>query len=72
MREVGSYEAKTHLAELLDEVSAGESITISRHGTPVAIMVPVPGNKKGSPEEAIAKLRRIRRGVRLGGYLFTS
>ncbi len=67
MREIGSYEAKTHLAELLDDVSRGESIIISRHGTPIAMVIPVPGHNKISPCEAIAKLRRVRQGVRLDG-----
>ena len=30
MRSVGAFEAKTHLAALLDAVSAGERITITR------------------------------------------
>ena len=30
MRSVGVFEAKTHLAALLDAVSAGEQITITR------------------------------------------
>ena len=30
MRSVGAFEAKTHLAALLDAVSAGEQITITR------------------------------------------
>ena len=30
MRSVGAFEAKTHLAALLDSVSAGEQITITR------------------------------------------
>jgi prevent-host-death family protein len=38
MKTVGSYEAKTHLPRLLDEVAAGESITITKHGVPVAIL----------------------------------
>lgn len=40
MRTVGAYEAKTHLAELLDEVEEGGTITIARHGRPVALLVP--------------------------------
>ncbi len=32
MRIVGSYEAKTHLSRLLDEVAGGEEITITKHG----------------------------------------
>ena len=39
-RSVGAFEAKTHLAALLDAVSAGEQITITRHGGPVARLVP--------------------------------
>ena len=38
---VGAFEAKTKLAELLDKVEAGETITITRHGTAVAQLVPV-------------------------------
>jgi len=40
MRTVGAYEAKTHLSELLEEVARGESITITKHGVPVARLVP--------------------------------
>lgn len=38
MKPVGVYEAKTHLARLLDEVEKGECITITRHGKPVAVL----------------------------------
>ena len=40
MTTVGSYEAKTHLPRLLERVERGESITITRHGRPVARLVP--------------------------------
>ena len=40
MRSVGAFEAKTHLAALLDAVAAGDQITITRHGRPVARLVP--------------------------------
>jgi prevent-host-death family protein len=33
MASVGAFEAKTHLADLLDRVGRGEKITIARHGT---------------------------------------
>ncbi len=38
---VGAFEAKTKLAELLDKVEAGESVTITRYGKAVAHMVAV-------------------------------
>jgi len=41
MRVIGAFEAKTHLSSLLDLVARGEKITISRHGVPAAMLVPV-------------------------------
>ena len=67
MQTVGAYEAKTHLAELLDQVAKGERITITRHGTPVAILVPVADADRPDPGDTIEALRRFRRGVTLGG-----
>ena len=54
---IGAYEAKTHLSELLEKVEAGEEITITKHGAPVAKLVPV--KKRASPEERIAAIERI-------------
>ncbi len=39
MIQVGAFEAKTHLSELLDKVSAGEEVLITRRGKPVARLV---------------------------------
>ncbi len=41
MATVGAYEAKTHLSRLPERVEQGETITIPRHGKPVARLVPV-------------------------------
>ena len=38
--EVGVFEAKTTLSQLIERVGRGESIVITRHGTPVARLVP--------------------------------
>jgi prevent-host-death family protein len=57
MKSVGSYEAKTHLPRLLDEVEKGERITITKHGRPVAILIP-PG--PGVVENAEAVMRWMR------------
>ncbi len=40
MRNVGVLEAKTHFSELIDRVAGGERVTITRHGKPVAQLVP--------------------------------
>ena len=39
--EVNIHEAKTHLSRLLRRVAAGEEVTISKAGKPVAKLVPV-------------------------------
>jgi antitoxin (DNA-binding transcriptional repressor) of toxin-antitoxin stability system len=39
---VGSYEAKTHLPELLERVEKGENILITRRGQPVALLTQPP------------------------------
>lgn len=41
MEAIGAFEAKTHFSALLERVARGESITITRHGAPVARLVPV-------------------------------
>jgi prevent-host-death family protein len=38
--EVGVFEAKTNLSQLIERVQQGESIVITRHGAPVARLVP--------------------------------
>ncbi|MBT9614338.1 MAG: type II toxin-antitoxin system Phd/YefM family antitoxin [Burkholderiales bacterium] len=35
------HEAKTHLSRLVDEVSAGEELTIAKAGKPLARLVPI-------------------------------
>jgi len=57
METVGVYIAKTHLAELLDRVSRGERITITRHGVPVATMSPADSSCRTPVTETIASLK---------------
>src|SRR5437867_1303249 len=49
MKTVGSYEAKTHLPQLLGQVAKGERITITRHGVPVALLVPAGSAARKGP-----------------------
>lgn len=72
MREIGAYEAKTHLAEPLDSVSRGESIKISRHGKTVALLVPPTDDKKIPAPVVINKLRHLRKHATLGGLSLQS
>lgn len=51
---VGAFEAKTHLAELLEQVAReGRSIIITRRGVPVARLVPVDGALVRAPERLL-------------------
>ena len=67
MRRIGAYEAKTHLPRLLDEVAAGEAITITKHGVAVAVLAPVPTRPTRTAHEAIAGLRVFRKPHSLDG-----
>jgi len=60
LREVGAYEAKTHLPRLLDEVEKGEIITITRHGVPVAVLSPARRPDRKQIQDALARLCEIR------------
>ena len=64
--EIGAYEAKTHLPALLERVARGEQITITKHGRPVARLVPVGKSDLERRREAIARLKEFRKGRTLG------
>ena len=55
---VGAYEAKTHFSELLEKVAQGEEITITRHGHPVARMVPT--KRQSTLDERVRAVERIK------------
>ena len=64
---IGAFEAKTHLASLLDRVAKGEKITITRHGVPAALLVPVgAAEQKLSHKEIVAGMRELRKRVKPG------
>jgi prevent-host-death family protein len=66
MDTIGTFEAKTHLTRLLERVAAGEQITITRHGTPIARLVPVKPTGSREIRETIAKLKEFSKGQTLG------
>ena len=64
---VGAFEAKTHLSDLLDRVSRGEKITITRHGVPAAMLVPVDEVKaRLTHKEIVEGMRKLRKRVKPG------
>lgn len=67
METIGAFEAKTHLASLLDRVAKGEKITITRHGVPAALLVPVgPAEQMLSHKEIVEGMRDLRKRVKAG------
>jgi prevent-host-death family protein len=55
---IGAFDAKNRLAHLLDLVEQGEEVTITRHGKPVARLVPA--HAAHSRDEARAAVQRLR------------
>jgi prevent-host-death family protein len=58
MPEVGTFEAKNKLSELLDRAERGEETTITRRGKPVAKIVPA------GPVRDIQRARRAAQAIR--------
>ncbi len=69
MASVGSYEAKTHLPQLLERVARGERIVITRHGQAVAMLVPAPAQRTPDIRQVIQHIKTLRRGNTLGDQL---
>lgn len=60
MREVGTFEAKTHLSALLESVAAGEMIMITKRGRPMARLVPPRTPDLQAVDAAVATLKNLR------------
>ena len=74
MREIGAYEAKTHLPKLLEQVEKGERFIITRHGRAVAELAPIGRRSESDVRRAIRDLHSLRdelarRGVRMTDLL---
>ncbi len=67
MIEVGTFEAKTHLSALLDKVSQGEEVIITRRGKAVARLVPADRAARVDVGETIERLLDLREEVTLDG-----
>jgi prevent-host-death family protein len=59
---VGAYEAKTHLPRLLAQVENGDEVVITKHGRPVARLVPIaPGAYDVA--ELVVQMRELRESI---------
>ena len=71
MKTIGAFEAKNRLSELLDAAENGEEIVITKHGRPVAKLVPVKSFDRAKAKEAAEWLIRTRKQRSLGGLSIT-
>ncbi len=68
---VGAYEAKAKLSELLDKVEHGEQVVITRHGKPIARLVPEGGHDIAKAMAAVEGLLAIGRELAAQGVRVT-
>jgi prevent-host-death family protein len=64
MSKVTAFEAKTRFGELLERVSKGEEVVITRHDKPVARLVPEGAPRLEEVRRAVAGLRDLQRRIR--------
>jgi prevent-host-death family protein len=61
MRQVQSSDAKARLSDLLDEVERGETIVITRHGRPIARLVPEAEQQQERIDRALEAIKELRK-----------
>jgi len=64
MATVTAFEAKTRFGELLERVSRGEEVVITRHDKPVARLVPEGARRLDEVRRAVAGLRELQQRIR--------
>ena len=69
MRSVGLFQAKNELSALVERVSKGEEIMITRRGQNVAMLVPASRRSRRAPRDVVEHIRQTRKGAGLpAGY----
>ncbi len=56
MQSIGTYELKTHLSDVLDAVEHGQTVVVTRHGKPIARIVPSDAAEREGVKEAVQSL----------------
>jgi len=64
---IGAFEAKNTFSDLIERVSRGAEITITKHDRPVAKIVPISDDQAASRLRATAELRALREHYSLAG-----
>jgi prevent-host-death family protein len=61
MERIGIYDARSKLSELIERVQSGEEVVLTRHGEPVARLVPERRRRRRSRAAAVARIRALAR-----------
>jgi len=60
-QQIGAFEAKTHFSQLISEVERGADYVVTRHGKPVAKIIPFEQKPEMTRQEAFEKLKEMRK-----------
>ena len=58
---IGTFEAKTHFAQIVEKAEHGEDFIITRRGKPVAKIIPFEKEKQITFKEAVDQLIEMRK-----------
>jgi prevent-host-death family protein len=61
MRQIQASEAKAQLPSLLDAVERGETVIITRHGKPIARIIPEADRRQAEVEHVLAEIEEFRK-----------
>jgi prevent-host-death family protein len=65
MHSVSIRDARAHLADIIDQVSAGGAVAITRRGREVARIVPAAQAVRPLPSRAAARSAMVKRGAKV-------
>ena len=65
VNQVSAFDAKTHLSQLLSRVQNGSRIIITKHSTPVAMLVPIHSHEEPIDDDLIESILLARKKVML-------
>lgn len=66
MQTIGAFEAKTHFSALLEKVERGEQVIITKHGHPVAKLVPTGNSDREQSKQVIERIKAFNKKHTLG------
>jgi prevent-host-death family protein len=69
---ITAFDAKNRLGNLLDRVQAGEELVITRHGEPVARLIPIGDQRRAGLASALDAFRQVRSSLKSSGKSFST